>query len=59
MRVVRLRGAGRSFCAGYDIDWGADLMGKEPSPWDPIRDYQVMSAYVELVHVAVALARSP
>jgi enoyl-CoA hydratase len=46
VRVVRLRGAGRSFCAGYDIDWGADLMGTEPSPWDPIRDYQVMSRYV-------------
>ena len=46
VRVVRLRGAGRTFCAGYDIDWGAELMGSEPSPWDPIRDYQVMSRYV-------------
>lgn len=45
-RVVRLRGAGRTFCAGYDIEWGAELMGTEPAPWDPIRDYQVMSRYV-------------
>ena len=26
VRVVRLRGAGRTFCAGYDIDWGAEMM---------------------------------
>ena len=58
VRVIRLRGAGRSFCAGYDIDWGAEMMGKEPSPWDPIRDYQVMSSYVDSLHVAVALAQA-
>ena len=23
VRAIRLRGAGRSFCAGYDIEWGA------------------------------------
>jgi enoyl-CoA hydratase len=56
VRVVRLRGAGRSFCAGYDIDWGAELMGQEPSPWDPIRDYQVMSSYVTSY---MSLWRSP
>jgi enoyl-CoA hydratase len=56
VRVIRLRGAGRSFCAGYDIDWGAELMGKEPGPWDPIRDYQVMSSYVESY---MSLWRSP
>ena len=26
VRVVRLRGAGRAFCAGYDIVWGAEAM---------------------------------
>ena len=26
VRVVRLRGAGRAFCAGYDIGWGAASM---------------------------------
>jgi enoyl-CoA hydratase len=53
VRVVRLKGAGRTFCAGYDIDWGAEMMeqesgsGSEPGkPWDPILDYQTMSRYV-------------
>ena len=27
VRVIRLRGAGRAFCAGYDIDWGAEVDG--------------------------------
>ena len=26
VRVIRLRGAGRAFCAGYDIEWGAEAM---------------------------------
>jgi enoyl-CoA hydratase len=48
IRVIRLRGAGRSFCAGYDIDWGAELMQEQEAeqPWDPIVDYQTMSRYV-------------
>ena len=48
VRVVRLRGAGRTFCAGYDIDWGAEMMEQAESggPWDPILDYQTMSRYV-------------
>jgi enoyl-CoA hydratase len=56
IRVIRLRGAGRSFCAGYDIDWGAEMMEKVPSPWDPILDYQVMSGYVTSY---MSLWRSP
>jgi enoyl-CoA hydratase len=56
IRVIRLRGAGRSFCAGYDIDWGAEMMEKVPSPWDPILDYQVMSGYVASY---MSLWRSP
>ena len=48
VRAIRLRGAGRTFCAGYDIDWGAQLMEAQETdrPWDPILDYQVMSRYV-------------
>ena len=48
IRVIRLRGAGRSFCAGYDIDWGAEMMQEvdRGGPWDPILDYQTMSRYV-------------
>ena len=29
VRVVRLKGTGRTFCAGYDIDWGAELMERQ------------------------------
>src|SRR3954468_21907341 len=49
VRVVRLRGAGRTFCAGYDIDWGSAVMEAQEQgrPWDPIADYQFMSFYVE------------
>jgi enoyl-CoA hydratase len=58
IRVVRLRGAGRSFCAGYDIDWGAELMQEVESggPWDPIEDYQTMTRYVDTY---MRLWRSP
>jgi enoyl-CoA hydratase/carnithine racemase len=56
--VIRLRGAGRSFCAGYDIDWGAELMKQVDveGPWDPIVDYQTMSRYVDTY---MRLWRSP
>jgi enoyl-CoA hydratase len=58
VRAIRLRGAGRSFCAGYDIDWGAQLMEAQEAdkPWDPILDYQVMSRYVNSY---MSLWRSP
>src|SRR5919201_1677701 len=49
VRAIRLRGAGRAFCAGYDIDWGAESMGRElrAGEWDPIADYQGMSGFVD------------
>jgi enoyl-CoA hydratase len=58
VRAVRLRGSGRTFCAGYDIDWGAELMGQVDAagPWDPILDYQTMSRYVSSY---MSLWRSP
>ena len=48
VHALRLRGAGRVFCAGYDIDWGSEAMleGEADAPWDPIRDYQNMSRFV-------------
>jgi enoyl-CoA hydratase len=58
VRAIRLRGAGRVFCAGYDIDWGAEAMRDEvdTGQWDPIRDYEWMSRFVDTY---MALWRSP
>ena len=48
VHAIRLRGAGRVFCAGYDIDWGSEVMldAEADAPWDPIRDYQTISRFV-------------
>jgi enoyl-CoA hydratase len=57
VHAIRLRGAGRVFCAGYDIEWGAEVM--EPGaaePWDPIADYRTMSRFVDAY---MQLWRSP
>jgi len=56
VRAIRLRGAGRVFCAGYDIAWGAEVMGEEGEVWDPIADYALMSRYVDAY---MELWRSP
>jgi enoyl-CoA hydratase len=58
VRAIRLRGAGRGFCAGYDIDWGAASMRGEveAGEWDPIADYQGMSRFVDAY---MELWRSP
>jgi enoyl-CoA hydratase len=58
VRAIRLRGAGRGFCAGYDIGWGAESMRstEEGRPWDPIADYRMMSGFVDAY---MQLWRSP
>jgi enoyl-CoA hydratase len=58
VRVVRLRGAGRAFCAGYDIGWGATSMqaAEGGEPWDPIADYETMRGFVDAY---MSLWRSP
>jgi enoyl-CoA hydratase len=58
VRVIRLRGAGSAFCAGYDIGWGAESMqaAEAREPWDPIADYQTMRRFVDAY---MALWRSP
>jgi enoyl-CoA hydratase len=59
VRALRLRGAGRVFCAGYDIDWGARMMEEAESgrPWDPMEDLRTMSRFV--FDTYMALWRSP
>jgi enoyl-CoA hydratase len=59
VRAVRLRGAGRVFCAGYDIDWGARMMEEAEAgrPWDPMADLRSMSRFV--FDTYMALWRSP
>ena len=44
-RVIRLRDAGRAFCAGYDLTWAAPLMDQDAS-WDPMLDYDRLSRFV-------------
>ena len=58
VRAIRLRGAGRAFCAGYDIGWGAEVMEEAEGgrPWDPIADYRMMTRFVDAY---MALWRSP
>jgi enoyl-CoA hydratase len=58
VRVVRLRGAGPHFCAGYDIAWGAETMraAEEGGPWDPAADLATMRRFVDAY---MTLWRSP
>jgi enoyl-CoA hydratase len=51
VHVVVLRGAGRAFCAGYDLDWGTrlenDAQNRAGGVWDPVRDLRMMGTNVK------------
>jgi len=43
VHVIVLAGAGRSFCAGYDLkEFAEGGRGTQPVVWDPIKDYRLM-----------------
>ncbi len=46
VRVIVLRGAGRSFCAGYDFSGGGtgwQEEGSDPTDWDPGQDFKMVT----------------
>jgi enoyl-CoA hydratase len=51
VHVIILQGAGRAFCAGYDLQVLAEAGGPtptvQPMPWDPMADYKFWKAYTD------------
>ena len=51
VHVIILSGAGKAFCAGYDLKYYAECTGAgdatQPMPWDPMKDYAFMSRNTE------------
>src|ERR1700674_5466412 len=49
--VIVLAGAGRAFCAGYDLTYYAEAAGTnagvQDMPWDPMKDYAFMMKNTE------------
>jgi enoyl-CoA hydratase len=50
VHVIVLAGAGRAFCAGYDLVEYAERktpLIQSEMPWDPMRDYAIMKGFTE------------
>lgn len=51
VHVIVVRGAGKAFCAGYDLKAYAEgdrtNVYTQPMPWDPMRDYRFMKKNTE------------
>jgi enoyl-CoA hydratase len=51
VHVIVVEGAGRAFCAGYDLELFAEGGGasavRQPMPWDPMADYRVMKRFTD------------
>ena len=52
VHVIVLSGAGRAFCAGYDLKAYAETAGEnsvtQEMPWDPMKDYAFMKRNTDL-----------
>ena len=52
VHVIVLSGAGRAFCAGYDLKAYAETAGEnsvtQEMPWDPMKDYAFMKQNTDL-----------